>query len=105
MMQTCGAGSNWGSADSSTGQVCIHGKQASLVAACKRFIRPQVTCKLRKSTGGPCTCDVPWWSVYMGLPLAEIFEDQEGEEGEEDEEKESELKTHREKRQRIASAS
>ena len=69
MMQTCGAGSNWGSADSSTGQVCILGKQASLVAACKRFIRPQVTCKLRKSTGGPCTCDVPWWSVYMGLPL------------------------------------
>jgi hypothetical protein len=38
-------------------------------ASCKRFIRPQVTCKLRKSTGGPCTCDVPWWSVYMGLPL------------------------------------
>jgi hypothetical protein len=69
MMQTCGAGSNWGSAGSSTGQVCILGKHASLVAACKRFIRPQVTCKLRKSTGGPCTCDVPWWSVYMGLPL------------------------------------
>ena len=68
-MQTCGAGSNWGSAGSSTGQVCILGKQASLVAACKRFIRPQVTCKLRKSTGGPCTCDVPWWSVYMRLPL------------------------------------
>jgi hypothetical protein len=54
MMQTCGAGSNWGSAGSSTGQICILGKQASLVAACKRFIRPQVTCKLRKSTGGPC---------------------------------------------------
>jgi hypothetical protein len=33
---------------------------------------------------------------------AEFFEDQEGEEGEEGEEKESELKTHREKRQRIA---
>ena len=69
MMQTCGAGSNWGSAGSSTGQVCILGKQASLVAACKRFIRPQVTCKLRKSTGGPCACDVPWWSVCMRLPL------------------------------------
>ena len=36
MMQTCGAGSNWGSADSSTGQACIHGNQASLVAACNR---------------------------------------------------------------------
>jgi hypothetical protein len=68
-MQTCGAGSNWGSAGSSTGQVCILGKQASLVAACKRFIRPQVTCKLRKSTGGPCACDMPWWSVCMRLPL------------------------------------
>ena len=40
-----------------------------------------------------------------GDEVAEIFEDQEGEEGEEDEEKESELKTHREKRQRIAAAS
>ena len=67
MMQTCGAGSNWGSADSSTGQVCIHGKQASLVAACKRFIRPQVTCKLRKSTGGPCTCVLPWWSLLGAI--------------------------------------
>ena len=37
--------------------------------------------------------------------VAETFEDQEGEEGEEGEEKESELKTRREKRQRIAAAS
>ena len=70
MMQTCGAGSNWGSAGSSTGQVCILGKQASLVAACKRFIRPQVLDVSSQEAenvgvvpvpamclGGPCRCD------------------------------------------------
>jgi hypothetical protein len=44
-------------------------------------------------------------ALGTGDEVAEIFQDQEGEEGEEDEEKESELKTHREKRQRIAAAS
>jgi hypothetical protein len=74
-MQTYGAGSNWGSADRFTGQVCIHGsnRHRLLPPSSDSYVhRPS---KLRKSTvvrtlrkpqvsGGPYVCGCLYFFLY-----------------------------------------